>query len=149
MAAHGDPLAPVYGNRDDAAVSSQVTLSADTAPFFPARYSSCAFPASDTEKQFFRCTEKLRCLRPDSERLREELNLLFDQLLSESYNLSNEPSKNIQPEVKHTSLGFVSTIVALQLNIKRIVTLHLRARTVTEVGAVTWHHQHQQAAKSN
>uniref|UniRef100_A0A674NSF0 HEAT repeat-containing protein 6 n=1 Tax=Takifugu rubripes TaxID=31033 RepID=A0A674NSF0_TAKRU len=98
MAAHGDSLAPVYGNRDDATVSSQVTLSADTAPFFPARY-SCAFPASDTEKQFFRCTERLRYLRPDSERLREELNLLFDQLLSESYNLSNEPSKNIQPEV--------------------------------------------------
>lgn len=145
MAAHGDSLAPVYGNRDDATVSSQVTLSADTAPFFPARYNSCAFPASDTEKQFFRCTERLRYLRPDSERLREELNLLFDQLLSESYNLSNEPSKNIQPEVKHASLGFVSTIVALQLNIKRIVTLHLTARTVIGVGAVTWHHQHQQA----
>lgn len=149
MAAHGDPLAPVNGNRDDATVSSQVTLSADTAPFFPARYNSCAFPASDTEKQFFRCTEKLRCLRPDSDRLREELNLLFDQLLSESYNLSNEPSKNIQPEVKHTSLGFVSNIVALQLNIKRIVTLRLTARTVIEVGAVTWHHQHQLAAKSH
>lgn len=149
MATHGDPLAPVNSNRDDAAVSSQVTLSADSAPFFPARYKSCAFPASDTEKLFFRCTERLRCLRPDSERLREELNLLFDQLLSESYNLSNEPSKNIQPEVKDTSLGFVSTIIAHQINIKRIVTLHLPARTVIEVGAVTWHHQHQQAAKSH
>lgn len=116
MAAHGDLLAPVTVNREDATVFSSVTLSADTAPFFPANYNSCrAFPVSDAEKQFFRCTERLRCLRPDSDRLREELNLLFDQLLSESYNLSNEPIKNIEPEVTHTDLGLVSIYISYRL----------------------------------
>uniref|UniRef100_H3CXA1 HEAT repeat-containing protein 6 n=1 Tax=Tetraodon nigroviridis TaxID=99883 RepID=H3CXA1_TETNG len=99
MAAHRDLLAPAAEGCGDASVFPTVALSADTAPFFPAGYNGWRTrPASDAEKQFFRCTERLRCLRPDSDRLREELNLLFDQLLSESYNLSNEPSTNIQPE---------------------------------------------------
>lgn len=116
MAAHGDLLAPATVDCRDATVFSPVALSADTAPFFPASYSGWrARPASDAEKQFFRCTERLRCLRPDSGRLREELNLLFDQLLSESYNLSNEPSTNIQPEVTHTSLGLVNSLLTISL----------------------------------
>lgn len=114
MAAHGDLLAPAAEGCGDASVFPTVALSADTAPFFPAGYNGWRTrPASDAEKQFFRCTERLRCLRPDSDRLREELNLLFDQLLSESYNLSNEPSTNIQPEVMHTSLGLASPFVAV------------------------------------
>uniref|UniRef100_A0AAQ5Y732 HEAT repeat-containing protein 6 n=1 Tax=Amphiprion ocellaris TaxID=80972 RepID=A0AAQ5Y732_AMPOC len=40
----------------------------------------------EAEKQFSRCAAKLRALRADSGQLREELNLLFDQLLSENYN---------------------------------------------------------------
>lgn len=114
MASRGDLLAPATVDCGDATMFSPVALSADTAPFFPASYNGWrARPASDAEKQFFRCTERLRCLRPDSDRLREELNLLFDQLLSESYNLSNEPSTNIQPEVTHTGLGLVYPVVAI------------------------------------
>lgn len=130
MAAHGDLLAPATVNRGDATLFSSVALSADTAPFFPSSYNGWrARPASDVEKQFFRSTERLRCLRPDSDRLREELNLLFDQLLSESYNFSNEPSTNIQPEVTHTSWGLVCPIVAVSLKPNR---------TSCGVGAVTW-----------
>lgn len=114
MAAHGELLAPATVDCGDVTVFSPVALSADTAPFFPASYNGWrARPASDAEKQFFRCTERLRCLRPDTDRLREELNLLFDQLLSESYNLSNEPSTNIQPEVTHTSLALLYPLVAI------------------------------------
>lgn len=116
MAAHADLLAPATADCRDATVLSPAALSADTAPFFPAGYNGWrARPASDAEKQFFRCTERLRCLGPDSDRLREELNLLFDQLLSESYNLSNEPSTNIQPEVTHTTLYLVYPLVAILL----------------------------------
>lgn len=112
MAAHEALLAPATVGCGDAAEVSPVALSADTAPFVPAGHNGWrARPASDAEKQFFRCTERLRCLRPDSDRLREELNLLFDQLLSENYNLSNEPSTNIQPEVTQTSWPSISPLI--------------------------------------
>lgn len=113
MAAPGDLLSPVTADCAEATVFSPVALSAETAPFCPANYNGWrARPASDAEKQFFRCSDRLRCLRADSGRLREELNLLFDQLLSESYHLSSEPSTNIQPEVTHATWAPLYPLVA-------------------------------------
>ncbi|XP_076024992.1 HEAT repeat-containing protein 6 [Genypterus blacodes] len=43
----------------------------------------------DAERQFARCAAKIRSLNAGSGQLREELNLLFDQLLSEKYNTPN------------------------------------------------------------
>lgn len=67
---------------------------------------------SDAEKHFSRCAAKLRGLRAGSVQLREELNLLFDQLLSENYKRPFEPSVNIPPEVTNTRFGDVMTLVA-------------------------------------
>lgn len=55
---------------------------------------------SDAEKQFFRCASRIRALRADPAcQHREELNLLFDELLSENYNKTFYPNINIQTEV--------------------------------------------------
>lgn len=67
----------------------------------------------DAEKQFSRCAAKLRALRADSGQLREELNLLFDQLLSENYNKTVDPGINIQPEDVCSLLRHVSSLVPL------------------------------------
>ncbi|XP_011481858.2 HEAT repeat-containing protein 6 isoform X2 [Oryzias latipes] len=82
-----------------------MSLSAEAAPFVPESQLSCL---SEAEKHFSRCSAKLRALRADSVQLREQLNLLFDQLLSENYNKTLDASVNIRPEdvcslLKHTS----------------------------------------------
>lgn len=81
-----------------ATVSPSMALSAKAAPFVPGRAESL----SDAEKHFSRCAAKLRALRADCSQLREELNQLFDQLLSENYNRSCELPINIRPEVTHS-----------------------------------------------
>ncbi|XP_022618538.1 HEAT repeat-containing protein 6 [Seriola dumerili] len=68
---------------------------------------------SDAEKQFSRCATKLRALRAESGQLREELNLLFDQLLSENYNKTFYPNINIRPEDVCTLLKHASCLVPL------------------------------------
>ncbi|MED6248482.1 hypothetical protein ATANTOWER_000977 [Ataeniobius toweri] len=96
--------APAFGRSAVPAFPS-VALSADAAPFTPGRADSSL---SDAEKQFSRCAAKLWSLRADCGQLREELNQLFDQLLSENYNRSCELPITIRPEevcilLKHTS----------------------------------------------
>lgn len=77
-----------------------VVLSAEAAPFTPMRTDGRQLDSSsETEKHFSRCAAKLRTLRADSCQLREELNLLFDQLLSENYSRTFCPNINIRPEV--------------------------------------------------
>uniref|UniRef100_A0A672T658 HEAT repeat-containing protein 6 n=1 Tax=Sinocyclocheilus grahami TaxID=75366 RepID=A0A672T658_SINGR len=62
--------------------------------------------------QISRCFNKLRSLRAsDSATLKTELNLLFDQLISENYNSSNHD--NIQPEVVCEMLMHASRLVPL------------------------------------
>lgn len=77
-----------------------VVLSAEAAPFTPMRTDGRQLDSSsETEEHFSRCAAKLRTLRADSCQLREELNLLFDQLLSENYSRTFCPNINIRPEV--------------------------------------------------
>ncbi|KAG7515734.1 HEAT repeat-containing protein 6 [Solea senegalensis] len=69
---------------------------------------------SDAEKHFSRCAAKLRALRSDSTcRHREELNRLFDELLSENYSKSVFPSISIQAEDVCTLLKHGSNLVPL------------------------------------
>lgn len=99
MATHAGVLAPVPAGCGAASVA----LSAEAAPFVPQGAEGWRRAAlSDAEKEFSRCAARLRALRADSGQLRDELNLLFDQLLSENYNKTFEPSLNIRPEVAHT-----------------------------------------------
>ncbi|CAJ1063950.1 HEAT repeat-containing protein 6 [Xyrichtys novacula] len=96
-------------SRSDVPVFPPVALSAEAAPFTPlGRDARQLSSSSDAEKQFSRCATKLRSMRGESGQLREELNLLFDQLLSENYNKTFDPSINIRPEdvcslLRHTS----------------------------------------------
>lgn len=107
MAAPTGLSAAVALSSGDVSVFSPLALSADTAPFTPLGTDGWRpGTASDAEKQFSRCAEKLRGLRADSGQLREELNLLFDQLLSENYNRISEPTVNIRPEVTNTGVGY-------------------------------------------
>lgn len=105
MAAHIGLLAPAPLSPTDVPVVPTVALSAKSAPCTPLASAGLG-PGSptDAEKQFSRCAVRLRGLRADSGQLRDELNLLFDQLLSENYNRTFEPSINIRPEVKKYSL---------------------------------------------
>lgn len=81
-------------------------LSAEAPPFVPHGADCWRLGSqSDAEKQFSRCASKLRVLRADGAQLKEELNMLFDQLLSENYNRAFEPSVSIRPEVTQRSLG--------------------------------------------
>lgn len=94
----------------DVPVSRPVVLSAEAAPFTPLGADSWRLgSASDAKKQFSRCAARLRGLRADSGQLREELNLLFDQLLSENYNQTFEPNISIRPEVTNTRFGLYLT----------------------------------------
>uniref|UniRef100_A0A8C7Z8M2 HEAT repeat-containing protein 6 n=1 Tax=Oryzias sinensis TaxID=183150 RepID=A0A8C7Z8M2_9TELE len=76
-----------------------MSLSAEAAPFVPESQLNCL---SEAEKNFSRCSAKLRALRADSVQLREQLNLLFDQLLSENYNKTLDAS-DVCSLLKHTS----------------------------------------------
>ncbi|XP_070700331.1 HEAT repeat-containing protein 6 [Pempheris klunzingeri] len=101
-------------SRTDVPVFRPVALSAEAAPFTPLRSDGWPFgPPSDAEKQFSRCAAKLRALRADCGQLREELNLLFDQLLSENYNKTFDPSINIRPEDVCSLLKHISSLVPL------------------------------------
>lgn len=105
---------PVQVSRCDVSVFPSVGLSAEAAPFTPVRTDAWQLGSStDAEKQFSRCASKLRALRGESGQLREELNLLFDQLLSENYNKSFDPSINIHPEDVCSLLKHASTLVPL------------------------------------
>ncbi|XP_066551798.1 HEAT repeat-containing protein 6 [Amia ocellicauda] len=58
----------------------------------------CSDPG-DSSSQFSRCYSKLRSLRPaDGESCRTEINLLFDQLISDNYSHPYAGSSSIRPE---------------------------------------------------
>ncbi|KAK7926149.1 hypothetical protein WMY93_008459 [Mugilogobius chulae] len=103
MAAHAEIsiATPAFVSCQDVSASPVVSLSAEAAPFTPR-------DSSDADKQFSQCYAKLRGLRPQSAQLRDQLNLLFDKLLSENYNKTFNPSITIRPEdvcilLKHAS----------------------------------------------
>uniref|UniRef100_UPI0037E7AC83 HEAT repeat-containing protein 6 n=1 Tax=Semicossyphus pulcher TaxID=241346 RepID=UPI0037E7AC83 len=107
-------LSPALMSRSDVPVFPAVPLSAEAAPFTPLGTDGWKLGSpSDAEKQFTRCATKLRALRADSGQLREGLNLLFDQLLSENYNKTFDPSINIRPEEVCSLLKHVSCLVPL------------------------------------
>ncbi|KAK2828642.1 hypothetical protein Q5P01_019676 [Channa striata] len=113
MAAHGGLSAPGSG-RIGLPTFPPVALSADAPPFVPMATDGLQIDSpSDVEKHFSRCWAKLRALRPDCGPLREELNLLFDQLLSENYSRTFAPSFNIRPEDVCTLLEHASCLVSL------------------------------------
>lgn len=116
MAAQTGQPSPV-----DMPVYPVVSLSAEAPLFVPLgadcwRLGSLGSLGSDSEKQFSRCAAKLRALKTDSAQLKEELNMLFDQLLSENYNRPFEPSVSIRPEVTKT-LALVTTHLVHQQKI--------------------------------
>lgn len=99
MAASVGMSAPACDRSADPIFSS-VSLSAEAIPFTPLSADGSHLDSvSDAEKQFSRCAAKLRALRASSGQLREELNQLFDQLLSENYSRTFEPNINIRPQV--------------------------------------------------
>ncbi|XP_068457508.1 HEAT repeat-containing protein 6 [Clinocottus analis] len=98
-------------SQSDVSVFPPVPLSAEAAPFTPDSWRLGS--SSDVEKQFSRCAAKLRALRGDSSQLKEELNLVLDQLLSENYNKTLEPNINIRPEDMFSLLKHVSCLVPL------------------------------------
>ena len=79
---------------EDAADFFPTNLSADAVPFTPH-----ASDSMDPSVHFARCSSKLRSLRGDSVNLKEELNLLFDQFISENYYHTSSPGINVRPEV--------------------------------------------------
>ncbi|XP_041658159.1 HEAT repeat-containing protein 6 [Cheilinus undulatus] len=117
MAAEAGSVASVASapmSRSDVPVFPSVALSAEAAPFVPLGTDGWQLgSSSDAEKQFSRCSAKLRALRGDSGQLREDLNLLFDQLLSENYNKTFDPSINIRPEDVCSLLKHASGLVPL------------------------------------
>ncbi|XP_070838818.1 HEAT repeat-containing protein 6 [Chaetodon trifascialis] len=114
MAAQTGLSAPALVSCRDVPVSRPVALSAEAAPFTPLGMDSWRLGSpSDAEKQFSRCAARLRALRADSGQLREELNLLFDQLLSENYNKTFEPNISIRPEDVCSLLKHASSLVPL------------------------------------
>ncbi|KAM4620348.1 HEAT repeat-containing protein 6 [Polymixia lowei] len=99
---------PPASGCSDVTVFPPTTLSADAAPFTPLAQGLHFGSLSDAGTQFARCSSKLRSLRGDSANLKEELNLLFDQLISENYNTTLNPTISIRPEdvcilLRHTS----------------------------------------------
>lgn len=98
MAAQTGLSAPVLGRGGIPAYPPMAQT--EVAPFTPMGTDGWQLSSpSDAEKTFSRCAAKLRALRANSCQLREELNLLFDQLLSENYNKTFYPNINIHPEV--------------------------------------------------
>ncbi|KAJ4929952.1 hypothetical protein JOQ06_018968 [Pogonophryne albipinna] len=116
MAAQSESLAEPASlmSRSDVPDFPPVALSAEAAPFTPLRTNGWRLGSSDdVEKQFSRCAAKLRALRAESGNLKDELNLLFDQLLSENYNKTFDPTINIPPEDVCNLLKHVSGLVPL------------------------------------
>ncbi|XP_030294060.1 HEAT repeat-containing protein 6 isoform X1 [Sparus aurata] len=114
MAAQTGLSAPALVSRSDVPAFRPVALSAEAPPFAPLGTDGWRLGSpSDAEKQFSRCAARLRALRADSGQLREELNLLFDQLLSENYNRAFEPNINVRPEEVCSLLRHTSGLVPL------------------------------------
>ncbi|XP_034057888.1 LOW QUALITY PROTEIN: HEAT repeat-containing protein 6 [Gymnodraco acuticeps] len=116
MAAQSESLATSASlmSRSDVPDFPPVALSAEAAPFTPLGTNGWRLGSSaDVEKQFSRCAAKLRDLRAESGNLKDELNLLFDQLLSENYNKTFDPTINIPPEDVCNLLKHVSGLVPL------------------------------------
>ncbi|XP_070772847.1 HEAT repeat-containing protein 6 [Enoplosus armatus] len=114
MAAQTGLSAPAPVSRGDVPVFPPVALSAEAAPFTPLGTDGWQLGSpSDAEKQFSRCAVRIRALRADSGQLREELNMLFDQLLSENYNKIFDPNINIRPEDVCSLLKHISCLVPL------------------------------------
>lgn len=114
MATQTGLSAPAPVSRGDVPVFPPVSLSADATPFTPLGPDGWRLGSPpDAEKQFSRCASKLRALRGDGGHLREELNLLFDQLLSENYNRSIETNINIRAEDVCSLLKHASCLVPL------------------------------------
>ncbi|XP_040006165.1 HEAT repeat-containing protein 6 isoform X2 [Xiphias gladius] len=112
MAAHTGLPAPALGRGGVHAFTP--VAPAESAPYSPMGTEGWQLGSpSDAEKLFSRCSAKLRALRADSGQLREELNLLFDQLLSENYNKTFYPNINIRPEDVCTLLKHASCLVPL------------------------------------
>uniref|UniRef100_A0A669EWF4 HEAT repeat-containing protein 6 n=1 Tax=Oreochromis niloticus TaxID=8128 RepID=A0A669EWF4_ORENI len=102
MAAQSGLSHPAPG-RGGVSVFPPVPLSAEAAPFTPMEPSGWRPGSqSEAEKLFSNCAIKLRAMRVDSVQLKEELNLLFDQLLSENYNRTFEPA-DVCSLLKHAS----------------------------------------------
>uniref|UniRef100_A0A3Q2QUI5 HEAT repeat-containing protein 6 n=1 Tax=Fundulus heteroclitus TaxID=8078 RepID=A0A3Q2QUI5_FUNHE len=113
MSASNGVLAPAPG-RPAFPASPSVALSAEAAPFTPGGTDGSPLASlSDAERQFSRCAAKLRALRPDCGQLREELNQLFDQLLSENYNRRCELPITIRPEDVCLLLKHATALVPL------------------------------------
>ncbi|CAL1573479.1 unnamed protein product [Knipowitschia caucasica] len=107
MAAHCSTSRPALGSSGSGCqevASPPGSLSAEAAPFSPR-------DSSDADKQFSHCYAKIRGLRPHSELLRDQLNLLFDKLLSENYNKTFNPDISIRPEDVCTLLKHASSLV--------------------------------------
>nr|XP_055036304.1 HEAT repeat-containing protein 6 [Misgurnus anguillicaudatus] len=86
----------------------QITSSDNVARFT----SSSTAQQTETQDQINRCFNKLRSLRPsDSPTLKTELNLLFDQLISENY--TSITHDTIHPEVVCALLVHASRLVPL------------------------------------
>ncbi|XP_067113394.1 HEAT repeat-containing protein 6 [Osmerus mordax] len=91
-----------------------VSLSPDAAPFIPLAKETELGSVSDAGVQFARCASKLRLLRSgDPASLKTELNLLFDQLISENYNNNFSPHTYIRPEDVCALLVHASRLVPL------------------------------------
>ncbi|KAF7665262.1 hypothetical protein LDENG_00141990 [Lucifuga dentata] len=98
----------------DAPAFPPVALSPDAPPFVPQGSDGWRVgPPSDAELQFSRCAAKLRSLRAGSGQLREDLNLLFDQLLSENYNKTFNPNISIRAEDVSSLLKHATCLVLL------------------------------------
>ena len=127
MAAQSESLAAPASliSRSDVPDFPPVALSAEAAPFTPLGTNGWRLGTSaDVEKQFSRCAAKLRALRAESGNLKDELNLLFDQLLSENYNKTFDPTINIPPEV--TLTHFAPSVPQLSWDTGNVQLLQLR-----------------------
>ncbi|KAJ7997528.1 hypothetical protein DPEC_G00229950 [Dallia pectoralis] len=92
------------------------TLSPDAVPFTPMPQESRVQMGSAAAAgvQFSRCASKLHSLRVgDPANLKTELNLLFDQLISENYSSNYCPNHNIKPEEVCTLLVHLTRLVPL------------------------------------
>ena len=101
-----------------------VSLSPDAAPFIPLAKETELGSVSDAGVQFARCASKFRLLRSgDPASLKTELNLLFDQLISENYNNNFSPHTYIRPEVGTSHEVTVPRSIILQATVRIQINL--------------------------
>ncbi|KAG7280205.1 hypothetical protein CRUP_037566, partial [Coryphaenoides rupestris] len=87
------------------------TLSPDAVPFTPHDGGDDDDLSTDPGVHFSRCSSRLRALRGDSLHLKEELNLLFDQFISENYYQTFNRSVNVRREDVCVLLRHASALV--------------------------------------